>query len=76
MRPRRTIRVALWGGEEQGLLGSRAWVAQHLAGAANSAARDKFDADGRLTDEATRKQIVELLEALAAYARQLQKGSV
>ncbi len=42
-RPRRTIRVALWGGEEQGLLGSRAWVAQHLAGDANSAARDKFD---------------------------------
>ena len=31
-RPRRTIRVALWGGEEQGLLGSKAWVAQHLAG--------------------------------------------
>lgn len=28
--PRRTIRVALWGGEEQGLLGSRAWVAKHL----------------------------------------------
>jgi carboxypeptidase Q len=31
-RPRRTIRVALWSGEEQGMLGSRAWVAQHLAG--------------------------------------------
>ncbi len=30
-RPRRTIRVALWSGEEQGLLGSRAWVAKHLA---------------------------------------------
>ena len=42
-RPRRTIRVALWGGEEQGLLGSRAWVQQHLAGAANAQARDKFD---------------------------------
>ena len=42
-RPRRTIRAALWGGEEQGLLGSRAWVAQHLAGDANRAARDKFD---------------------------------
>jgi Zn-dependent M28 family amino/carboxypeptidase len=42
-RPRRTIRIALWGGEEQGLLGSRAWVAQHLAGDANKAARDKFD---------------------------------
>ncbi len=42
-KPRRTIRVALWSGEEQGLLGSRAWVAQHLAGPGNAAARDKFD---------------------------------
>jgi len=29
-RPRRTIRVALWGGEEQGLLGARAYVNEHL----------------------------------------------
>jgi hypothetical protein len=29
LRPRRTIRIALWGGEEQGLLGSRAYVAEH-----------------------------------------------
>jgi hypothetical protein len=29
-RPRRTIRVALWSGEEQGLLGSRAYVRQHF----------------------------------------------
>jgi carboxypeptidase Q len=29
--PRRTIRVALWGGEEEGLIGSRAYVAAHLA---------------------------------------------
>ncbi|OFW33375.1 MAG: hypothetical protein A3G76_00930 [Acidobacteria bacterium RIFCSPLOWO2_12_FULL_65_11] len=28
--PRRTIRVALWSGEEQGLLGSRAYVAAHF----------------------------------------------
>ncbi|MEO8034445.1 MAG: M20/M25/M40 family metallo-hydrolase [Acidobacteriota bacterium] len=28
--PRRTIRIALWSGEEQGLLGSRAYVAQHF----------------------------------------------
>lgn len=42
-RPRRTIRVALWGGEEQGLVGSRAWVKQHLAGPENAAAREKFD---------------------------------
>ncbi len=29
-QPRRTIRVALWGGEEEGLLGSRAYVNTHL----------------------------------------------
>jgi acetylornithine deacetylase/succinyl-diaminopimelate desuccinylase-like protein len=29
-KPRRTIRVALWSGEEQGLLGSRAYVRQHF----------------------------------------------
>jgi Zn-dependent M28 family amino/carboxypeptidase len=29
--PRRTIRVALWSGEEQGLLGARAYVAKHFA---------------------------------------------
>ena len=29
VKPRRTIRVALWGGEEQGLLGSRAYVREH-----------------------------------------------
>ena len=30
VKPRRTIRVALWGGEEQGLIGSRAYVAHHF----------------------------------------------
>jgi hypothetical protein len=30
-RPRRTIRFALWGGEEQGLLGARAHLARHFA---------------------------------------------
>ena len=28
---RRTVRIGLWGGEEQGLLGSREYVAQHFA---------------------------------------------
>jgi len=36
-RPRRTIRAALWSGEEQGLLGARAYIDQHLA---DPAARD------------------------------------
>jgi carboxypeptidase Q len=31
IKPRRTIRFALWSGEEQGLLGSRAYIEQHLA---------------------------------------------
>ena len=30
LKPRRTIRVGLWGGEEQGLLGSKAYVLAHF----------------------------------------------
>jgi carboxypeptidase Q len=30
-KPRRTIRIGLWGGEEQGLIGSRAYVSEHFA---------------------------------------------
>jgi hypothetical protein len=30
VRPRRTIRVALWSGEEEGLLGSQAYVKEHF----------------------------------------------
>ena len=39
-QPKRTIRLALWGGEEEGLLGSRAYVNRHLKGDANTAARE------------------------------------
>lgn len=39
---KRTIRAALWGGEEEGLLGSKAYVAKHLAGDANKDARDRL----------------------------------
>jgi carboxypeptidase Q len=37
--PRRTIRFALWSGEEQGLLGARAYLAQHFN---TPAARDQL----------------------------------
>jgi carboxypeptidase Q len=30
-KPRRAIRIGLWGGEEQGFLGSRAYVSEHFA---------------------------------------------
>jgi carboxypeptidase Q len=35
VKPRRTIRVACWGGEEQGLLGSAAYVKRHFGTAEN-----------------------------------------
>jgi carboxypeptidase Q len=36
LKPRRTIRVGLWSGEEQGLFGSQAYVAQHFGKSAES----------------------------------------
>jgi carboxypeptidase Q len=43
VRPRRTIRVALWGGEEQGLMGSRAYVKQHFADPATMQTKPEWD---------------------------------
>ncbi len=51
VKPRRTIRIGLWTGEEQGLLGSRAYVTQHFGTPARG-----FDArtiDGRPDSSAT-----------------------
>ena len=42
VKPKRTIRMALWGGEEEGLLGSRAYAARHYAGDSNAVAREKL----------------------------------
>jgi carboxypeptidase Q len=47
--PRRTIRIGLWGGEEQGLLGSRGYVSKHLGTRVNTdvelkPAAEKFSA--------------------------------
>ncbi|MFZ1701137.1 MAG: M20/M25/M40 family metallo-hydrolase [Pyrinomonadaceae bacterium] len=38
VKPRRTVRVACWGGEEQGLLGSQAYVKRHFGSAENPTA--------------------------------------
>ncbi len=45
--PRRTIRVALWSGEEEGLYGSIAYVAQHF-GSAENPKPEWFKFDGYL----------------------------
>jgi carboxypeptidase Q len=43
VKPRRTIRVALWSGEEQGLLGSQAYVKEHFGSFENpKAGYEKF----------------------------------
>ncbi len=47
VKPRRTIRIALWSGEEQGLLGSRGYVKKTFADPANMQllpAHEKFSA--------------------------------
>jgi Zn-dependent M28 family amino/carboxypeptidase len=41
VKPRRTIRIALWSGEEEGLFGSRGYVKQHFGAAAPSTAPDQ-----------------------------------
>ena len=43
VQPRRTIRVALWSGEEEGLLGSRGYVKEHFGGRPES--KNPRDAD-------------------------------
>ena len=42
-QPRRTIRIALWGGEEQGLHGSRNYVKNHFADRATMETKPEYD---------------------------------
>ena len=41
--PRRTIRIGLWGGEEQGLLGSRAYVREHFGDVSTMALKPEHE---------------------------------
>ena len=42
IKPRRTIRIALWSGEEEGLFGSKGYAAQHFGSAPTSTAPDQM----------------------------------
>ncbi len=42
VKPRRTIRIALWSGEEQGLFGSEGYVSQHFGSFPRSTAPDQL----------------------------------
>jgi carboxypeptidase Q len=42
-QPRRTIRIALWGGEEEGELGSKAYVQQHLFDRASNSVKPEYE---------------------------------
>jgi hypothetical protein len=59
LKPRRTIRVGLWSGEEQGLLGSRAYVAQHFGTLTNRPISERIAApkdDSEEDSSASRRQ--------------------
>jgi hypothetical protein len=43
LQPRRTLRLAIWSGEEEGLYGSQHYVTDHLAGDAHKSEREKMD---------------------------------
>ncbi|MDP2282729.1 MAG: M20/M25/M40 family metallo-hydrolase [Pseudohongiella sp.] len=50
VQPERTIRIALWSGEEQGLIGSRAYVAQHIATRPESTDPEQLSIPARVRD--------------------------
>jgi len=75
LQPRRTIRVGLWAGEEQGLLGSRAYVSQHFGYWTNTpdprplrAPKDETDQASNTNSPPTRKLVkFAEYEKLSAY---------
>ena len=43
LKPRRTIRIALWTGEEQGIFGSKGYVTEHIGSVPTSTAPDQME---------------------------------
>lgn len=66
-QPDRTIRVALWSGEEQGLIGSRAYVADHFAAYPEPTDPDQQALPGSLRDPTGPLQRKRDYERFSAY---------
>jgi carboxypeptidase Q len=67
VKPRRTIRVALWTGEEEGLLGSRAYVDAHFGARAEPAEPAQRDLPPYLRDDQGALTLKPEQAKLAAY---------
>ena len=67
VKPRRTIRIALWTGEEQGLLGSRAYVAEHFGARPESTDPAEKDLPSFLRKPGTPLTIKPEQKTIAAY---------
>jgi len=67
VKPRRTIRVALWTGEEQGLLGSYGYVSQHFGTVPRSTEPDQLKLSERSRKAIGPIQVKPEHERLSAY---------
>ncbi|HSQ23016.1 MAG TPA: M20/M25/M40 family metallo-hydrolase [Pyrinomonadaceae bacterium] len=71
LKPRRTIRIALWTGEEQGLLGSRAYVAKHFGkmetGTTTTTSATQGDGTSRVNGNGNGAQPTPTLVKMAEY---------
>ncbi|WP_435021434.1 M20/M25/M40 family metallo-hydrolase [Tundrisphaera sp. TA3] len=63
LKPRRTIRVALWTGEEQGLLGSKAYVREHFGQLGNASPAAEALGNARMAKLTTKPEY----EKFSAY---------
>ena len=67
VKPRRTIRIALWTGEEQGLLGSRGYVDQHFGHIPRSTEPDQLKLSEWMRKAAGPVQVKPEQEKLSGY---------